>query len=393
MTIKTLCLVCCSVLLPLAVFAQSNTSSPDSTSHYLRFGYQNGTVLMTNGFLEGENESGQPIDHFQAICLDVGWQTNGSEDWHHLYNFPSYGVGIFGADFFNDEELGKPTSLYGFFVWPLSRGTRWDFNFDLAFGITDNWVSYDPVNNPNNTAIGAGRSVHIQGGLNAEYRLAKRWSLIGGVTTTHFSNGGTQLPNNGLNIFSPVLYIKHHLQNTPPVPARHGVTEYNSRWDLTFTGSGGIRNLNLDIEDHDQREEYLNRDYFVGNFTMALGRQFSPMIRLTMGLDVTYDESVHDLVELEAYNRGENAEHNGTEKFDLAAFAGYEHVVNRTRFLLQVGYIFARNDVEGRLPRFYQRVGLKQFFYENWFAGLNVRFHELGSADNLEYNIGFVSQL
>jgi hypothetical protein len=45
--------------------------------------------------------------------------------------------------------------------------------------------------------------------------------------------------------------------------------------------------------------------------------------------------------------------------------------------------------VPGRLPAFYQRLGVKQFFYQDWFAGLNVRFHEIGSADNLEWTIGY----
>jgi len=45
--------------------------------------------------------------------------------------------------------------------------------------------------------------------------------------------------------------------------------------------------------------------------------------------------------------------------------------------------------VPGRLPELYQRLGVKQFFHQNWFAGMNVRFHEIGSADNLEWNIGY----
>jgi hypothetical protein len=50
-------------------------------------------------------------------------------------------------------------------------------------------------------------------------------------------------------------------------------------------------------------------------------------------------------------------------------------------------------DLPNRLPEFYQRLGVKQFFYENWFAGMNVRFHELGSADNLEWTVGYKMEM
>ena len=62
---------------------------------------------------------------------------------------------------------------------------------------------------------------------------------------------------------------------------------------------------------------------------------------------------------------------------------------HRTHLLVHFGYKLFYKDLPNRLPEFYQRLGVKQFFYRNWFAGLNVRFHELGSADNLEWNIGY----
>jgi hypothetical protein len=46
-------------------------------------------------------------------------------------------------------------------------------------------------------------------------------------------------------------------------------------------------------------------------------------------------------------------------------------------------------EVPDRLPRFYQRLGIRQFVYRDLFAGLNVRFHEIGSADNLEWTVGY----
>jgi hypothetical protein len=387
-------LVMCALFLALLTAANPTLAqdkeeeSFPGPSHYLRGAYQAGMVLGTNDFLKGDNQAGQPIDSFHSIRLEFGWQTDGSKNWHHSYNFPSYGIGIYGADYFNDEELGKPTSLYGFYVWPLSRSPRWKFNFELAFGFTNNWEPYDPVNNPQNVAMGLGRSVHIEVGANAEYRLADRWSLIGGITGTHFSNGGTQRPNHGINQIGPILFVKYDTDTPVQPPARRHIGDYPDDWDLTVTGSAGKRNLNLEFTDPDMREDYLNRSYFIGNLTVGLGRRFAFKSRYVFGLDLGYDESVSDLIKLDAFNNGLNASGSTGDNFELALFGGYELIANRTHLLVHFAYKILSKDVPGRLPDFYQRLGVKQFVYRNWFAGLNVRFHELGSADNLEWTIG-----
>ena len=388
-------LVIC-VLLPALLTAvnpalaqENEEESFPGPSHFLRGAFQAGSVLQTNDFLKGDNLSGEPIDSFKSLRLEFGWQTDGSKDWHHSYNFPSYGIGIYGTDLNNDEELGTPTSLYGFYVWPLIRGERWRFNFDMAFGLTNDWEPYDPVTNPKNIAMGLGRSVHIEGGPNVEYRLADRWALIGGITFTHFSNGGTQRPNHGLNQVGPLLFVKYDTDTPVTPPARRHIDEYPEGWDLTGTGSAGKRNLNLELTDPELAEIYLNRSYFIGNLTVGMGRRFSYKSRYVFGLDLGYDESVGDLIELDAFNNGYNATGTTGDNFELALFGGYEIIAHRTHLIIHLGYKILSKNVPGRLPDFYQRLGVKQFVYQNWFAGMNVRFHELGSADNLEWTIGY----
>lgn len=371
------------LLLPPGARAQ------DRTDHFWRTGYQAGTVLQTNDFLRGDNASGEPIDFHQSLRLEYGWRTDGTADWHHLYNFPSYGLGLYGADFDNRDELGTPTSLYGFFSWPIHRSGPWRFSWDLGFGLTSNWEKYDPVNNPNNVAIGLARSVHIEVGANLAYRVARHWSVIGGVSGVHFSNGGTQRPNHGLNAAGLRLYAQYDVGRQVPLPQRRALGQYDRKWDLTFTGSWGNRNLNLKFDDPSLRGTYLNRDYTIMNFTLGMGRKVSHKSRVVLGLDAAYDGSVEDLMVLDAYNQGRNAETKSSHNLELAAFGGYEVIAHRTHLLVHFGYKIIRHDVPGRLPDFYQRLGVKQFITDGFFAGLNVRFHELGSADNLEWNLGY----
>jgi hypothetical protein len=365
------------------------TQSFPGASHYLRAAYQFGTVLQTNDFFKGDNQSGQPIDSFQSVRLEFGWQTDGSKDWHHCYNFPTFGLGLYGADYNNDQELGTPTSLYGFFGWPMAWVQRWKFNFELAFGFTNDWQPYDPVNNPKNVAFGLGRSVHIEVGANAEYRLARRWSVIGGITGTHFSNGGTQRPNHGLNQVGPILYVKYDTDKPVKPPVRRHNLPYEKGWDLALTFSAGKRNLDLEFTDPDLREKYGNQSYFIGNLTVGAGYRFSYKSRVAFGLDFCYDETVGDLQRIDAFKNGTNVDPKSSDNLELALFGGYEIYAHNTNLILHLGYKVFSKDVPERLPTFYQRLGVRQFVYRDWFLGLNVRFHELGSADNLEWVLGY----
>jgi hypothetical protein len=387
-------LIVAATVAPAADADAVATSGGEST--FLRGAYQYGSVLATNDFVSGENANGKAIDTFQELRLEFGWQTSGVEDWHHLYNFPGYGLGINVGDYANDEELGRPTSLYGFFDWPLKRWGRNALIFGLGFGLADNWVAFDEATNPYNVAIGAGRSVYIDGGLNYEFALARRWWLQAGFSFTHYSNGGSQQPNWGINQIGGLLFVKYDLRERELPARRRELAPYQPHWELSTIFSLGVRNLALDLRENPEFGSYLTKDYLAGNFIVTAARQFSHMSRYNLGLDLDYDESVADIVLLEGLKQGRNPGPVSLwDKLGLGVVGGYEHVVARANLLVQLGYAVLRKDVsdingnEARLPRFYQRLGLKYRIFDDISLGLNVRFHDFSRADNLEFNLGY----
>ena len=76
---------------------------------------QSGWVLPTNDYVKGENDIYQPITRIYTLSLRYERQTDGSRPWHQLYNYPSYGLGLYIADFNVKNQLGNPITLYGFF--------------------------------------------------------------------------------------------------------------------------------------------------------------------------------------------------------------------------------------------------------------------------------------
>ncbi len=359
-------------------------------THFLRGGYQYGLPLGTNDFLRGDNLSGEPIDSFQAARLEFGWQTDGSMDWHHQYNFPSFGVGFYGAEYFNGAELGEPAALYGFFSWPPKRWPpRWQWNIDLGLGLSGNWNPFDSVTNPKNTAMGSAYSIYIDVGTTFEYRLARHWSLLGGVALTHFSNGGFVQPNLGLNQIAPIIYAKYRFEDWKAPVKRTDFAPFEPFWKFGVTGSVGVRNIAHNTAGLSNPENTVYNDYFIGTALLSGLRQISRVTCLTTGLEITYDESVGDLVELEGLRAGVDQVASALDFWSLGVFGGFEGVVDRTRFLVQLGYTILRRDVDAQVPRLLQRLGLRYYVWDPVSAGLTIRFYDFSRANNLEFSVGY----
>lgn len=371
-----------------------DSSWPDTTatgkSHFLRLSYQLGRVLQSNDFVKGKNNRGKPIENYQSARLEFGWQTDGAWPWQHLYNFPAFGVGIMGADYFEfADEIGNPSSLYGFFIWPVKRfGQKSLISVDLALGLSNDWKPFDPIENPNNIAIGAFRTIMIDGGATYSLGLSRHFGLLAGVKGTHFSNGGTKKPNLGLNMVTGNLGLEYLFgEGRPKLPERREVPPFLKQWEILGAIGAGINNINFDTENEDVINRYKNVDYLVVNITGTLNRQLGYMSKVGVGLDIIYDESIGAQIDAADGEVNDVAASTG-DKLALGLYGGYEQVIDRGSIILQMGYQVLRKDFEGSLPPFYQRLGVKYHVLKNTFLGMNVRFHDFEKADYLEFNIG-----
>lgn len=368
-------------------------SWPDTTAtgkgHFLDASYQYGGVLQSNDFVKGKNDRGEPIETYQSARLEFGWHTDGAWPWQHLYNFPSYGIGIMGADYFQfEDEIGNPSSLYGFFHWPVKRWRENTISVDLALGLSDNWKPFDPVSNPNNVAIGAFRTVMIDIGATYNLAVSKHLDLMAGIKGTHFSNGGTKKPNLGLNMLEGSLGVKYFLgDGRPKLPGKRHLPPFVRSWEILGALAGGINNINFETDSEEVIEKYKNVDYTVINLSGTINRVAGYMSKVGAGLDLTYDDSIGGQIDA-ADGQVDDVTTSFGDKLALGVFGGYEQVIDRGSILVQIGYQVLRKDFDGSLPRLYQRLGVRYYVLENTFLGLNVRFHDFSRADYLEFNIG-----
>ena len=182
-----------------SLLAQDSTKSIKNNHHFTRIGYQYGTVLKTSNFAKGINLTSEPIDNYQAARIEFGWQKTGSKMWHAIWNYPTFGLGFYGVNYIGEEQLGNPLALYGFTELPLIRNGDLIFSMQLGFGLSFNWKPFDPITNPYNEAIGNFQAAYIDVGITLDYNISNQFELVAALTGTHFSNGGSQQPNWGLN--------------------------------------------------------------------------------------------------------------------------------------------------------------------------------------------------
>lgn len=378
-----------------------STDTKKRQAKSLKLMYQAGNVLPTNEFLKGDNAAGKPINYFQGIALDYSIETDGSQYWQQLYKNPSWGFGIYGCNFFNDDELGTPTSIYTHFSAPFIRKNKFTFNYRAKFGFTYNWKPFDPEFNPYNYAIGSYNTVFVDAGLSLGYDLGERFNLALGYSFTHFSNGATRVPNMGINMLAPFLELKYYVTPKPKIITQDKI-EYDKNWELILLSAFSGKQLAYDTSGIDSITQFVPQNYTIITISANLAYQINHLVKFGAGLDFGYDEAYNSYI---TYKDGvvtpQNAG-NGS-KIYIGIYPSFELVINKVSVVVQPGWYLYRDDPSippstddnyviqpnHKPANSYQRIGLKYHILNDLFVGFNVRAFNFSIADYLEWNIGY----
>jgi len=375
-----------TLCLTTSIFATDTTDvKKDRYNKSLRFFYQAGSVLPTNDFLKGDNKSGKPVDYFQSASLQFGIETDGRKLWQQLYGYPTWGFGFYGVNFFNPEELGNPSAIYGFFNAPIiKRFNRWSINYEVGFGLTYNWKPFDLNTNPYQYAIGSSNTVFIDAGLNADIMLGKHFNLTAGFTFTHFSNGAMKVPNMGINLVAPRLGIKYQFKPRKDFIVSQ-IPDYTNNWEYIILIAGSSKQLAFKILD-DSDTSYLAETYGVFTLSTGVNRQISHKVKFGIGADISFDGSYNSYINYENGKTTERLNAGTGNKLAIGFYGAFELVINKLSVIIQPGWYIYREDwqIPGTPPNnhtsiprrkpgtSYQRIGIKYHIFKDVFAGINV---------------------
>lgn len=389
--IKKLFQILCFSFLPLIIYAQQDSLNMNKTKagNHLstELMYQKGYVFGTNPFLRGINDEATKISSFQAFSVKFSKQTTGQKYWEQLYNYPNWGLGIYVADFYDPDDVGVPIALYGFFHAPFKRWNRLSFNYEIGFGATFNWKSFNPITNQYNVAIGAGESFLIDAGVDLSYALNKHIDLSLGVSLTHFSNGAIKKPNFGINTIGSKLNVKYNFDAHQDFQTRD-IAPYKKENEWLISAFGGVKNVVYDSVDIDIVEKYEGVFYAVYGISTTYNWQISYKSKIGIGMTASYDGSVNAQVAADN-NELEAIDGPFRDKFQWSIYPSYELVVNRFSLLLQPAFYLYHKKTKNGSPTFHQRIGLKYHISDNLFVGITLRDYAFHVSDYIEWNMGY----
>lgn len=352
---RTLPLFCILILLPALLGAQEM-----HRPHYIGFRSHYGFLFQHKLDMD-QLVSG----HIPSIELYWGKQHGGDALWHHHYNFPQTGLGLQYVDF-NNPRAGKAISILPYINFQLAKGKRDALQLRSGWGLGYLTRKFDINTNRKNLAVSSRINAAFSFILEYRHTFAERFTILTGLSLTHFSNGALKIPNAGLNVFGANFAFQHHfgqLQAYNRTPSR---PELLRSWQLVIWNGA-----------FPKETEPVNRGKFFA-YTVSVGA--SKLLKSTKGsfsagLDYSYDGT------LKVRRAGVDTPFPAR----LGLHLGYIMHIGKLSVPFQQG-IYLIDKFKTNTP-VYQRIGLRYHLTKPFFLTVNLRTHFF-TADFIEAGFG-----
>ncbi|QKJ64142.1 acyloxyacyl hydrolase [Flavobacterium sp. M31R6] len=319
---------------------------------------------------------------YGSLEARVGWYPKSPENWSQYYGNPSYGVGFYSGLIGDPEILGKPNALYGFINFPLSKpGKRTGIEISPSFGLTYNLVPFNEIENPNNDAIGSKIAVYFNLHFGAAYQMTREMDLIYGLDISHFSNGRSNVPNHGLNMFGLNLGLRYNYNKeyqwssinafeADPLPARIKVASKSPNMALKTNAINLYTAFGIVQKDEDKgTSKHYSTFSVVGEYQY----KFSNMHGFTAGLDYFRDESL-------------SPKYPSSERNLLGVHAGYDFMFWKMAIRMQAGTYLSDDRGKGA---FFLRPALQYEISKKIYVQVGLKTLAGAAADWIEFGVGF----
>ncbi len=177
-----------------------------------------------------------PVENISTgVELNFTNKKYGKKSWHQQLNYPKGGVALFYYHLGDNDLFGQAIGVAPNIIFPIFSKKRISSTFQLGWGIAYVSKRFDPIDNPQNNALGSNINSLNTFKWQLDYQINQKWKINLGASFTHFSNGASQLPNFGINI--PALTIGT-VYTPNPIKAEdiisHKIEPLKKRWGLSM---------------------------------------------------------------------------------------------------------------------------------------------------------------
>ena len=286
----------------------------------------------------------------------------------HDYNYPTFSFGLryhlnHGTTMHRDNpwgeaqpvnytsKLGNFLTLYGTFNRPLYRSKHWQWGYYLGTGIAYTSLKYNQKNDIDNEYIGSHLNIYFNAGLYGQVKIAKEWSVKGGLDFAHHSNGAMARPNKGANYFGPFVGLVYEPQQaTSPIVKRNTnkTKPFQKYWFTEFTlGLGGKTLLeewlqtqfNTPQGQPDYRKEHFTY-YGAYSFHTHLLYRYARRWASGVGVGLFYGEYAHRIARMDKENGHTDEKHS---PWSASIEARHEVYYGNVSVRLTLGYYLYRH--------------------------------------------------
>jgi hypothetical protein len=283
------------------------------------------------------------------------WRVSGRKDWHHWQHFPTYSVSLFHANP-GDGAHGQLWGILPALGVPIRQNRLLSTHFRVGTGLCRVQRPYSYFDNPNQNALGSAWNALVQFRLESTFFPQKPWQLRLGAGLTHVSNGGSRLPNYGINLpfvsagIGKTVVASKVAESAPNTPLLSKSLTGQRRW-------GGQAHFGLCRIEHNSFDGPRYRVWQAG---AGLFRLHSRTQRSGLGLDWEYNEAIRAL-----------RLHLGGFVTDAEARRG------STRVGIQATHEFLFGDLSIALSggRYVGPASINRFVLSGWYTKLGVRYY------------------
>ncbi|RME19191.1 MAG: hypothetical protein D6799_01730 [Bacteroidetes bacterium] len=309
--------------------------------------------------------------------INIFKQSSGYYKWHHINNFPDYGLCLNYETLGNAEKLGSSIALAPFLEFPFhKKEKRVLFKMKMAWGLAYATKRFDVENNHKNIAIGTHWNTFIQFRFLWQIKLSSKFYLNPNLTFIHISNCRFSVPNLGINTLYPSVGMVYHFKENKKYEApQDSASDKKHKHEILIFSAMGVNEI----------EPPTGNKFWAFSTGINYYYNLHQNQQIGVGTDAFYEESL-------AMESGKSDTDKVNITFNNAFSSGlkicYAYNFGRITPILEMGIYVYKPD--GQLPNgiFYHRLGCRYYFKNNIVAHFSLKTH-FGVAYHIEAGIGY----